>query len=298
MGGETSLGEIGAALAAQCGDSVEPQPTARVRGGSIHECYRWASARGPLFVKIAERRNAPRLEAEAAGLEALAQARAIRVPKVVALGATPHRAYLALEWIDFDPGARRAGARLGEQLAQLHRCTAPSFGWHRDNTIGATPQHNGGCANWIEFFRERRLAYQLELAQQNGYRGTLARRGSQLLAQLGGLFQGYQPLASLLHGDLWGGNWGVDSHGQPVIFDPAVYYGDREADLAMTRLFGGFDAAFYHAYDNAWPLDAGAAARVSLYNLYHVLNHLNLFGGSYLHQAEVLIDTLLAEVRR
>jgi fructosamine-3-kinase len=124
----------------------------------------------------------------------------------------------------------------------------------------------------------------------------LVERGRRLCGQLDALFRGHRPLPSLLHGDLWGGNWAADESGNPVVFDPAVYFGDREADLAMTRLFGGFGRAFYDAYESAWPLEAGAELRFDLYNLYHVLNHLNLFGGGYRAQAEALIDRLLAEV--
>ncbi len=148
--------------------------------------------------------------------------------------------------------------------------------------------------DWPRFFAERRLGFQLELAARRGHGGRLVERGSRVCERVETFFDGYRPPASLLHGDLWGGNWATDASGEPMIFDPAVYYGDREADLAMTRLFGGFGRAFYSAYEHAWPLDPGAAARVSLYNLYHVLNHLNLFGGGYRAQADAMIDRLLA----
>ena len=151
-------------------------------------------------------------------------------------------------------------------------------------------------ADWVRFFREHRLRHQLELARHNGYGGVLQQRGARLLECMGALFTGYAPAPSLLHGDLWGGNWSADLTGTPVLFDPAVYYGDREADIAMTRLFGGFGRDFYAAYESAWPLADGAPERVGLYNLYHVLNHVNLFGAGYLGQARTLIDELLAEV--
>ena len=131
----------------------------------------------------------------------------------------------------------------------------------------------------------------------NGYGDDVAELGQRLSARLPDLFDGYTPEASLLHGDLWGGNWGVDVSGEPVLFDPAVYYGDREADLAMTELFGGFSREFYAAYRQAWPLDAGYSTRKKLYNLYHVLNHFNLFGGGYLSQAQGMIDALSSEIR-
>ena len=174
--------------------------------------------------------------------------------------------------------------------------TAPRFGWHRDNTIGATPQSNAWTDDWARFFAERRLGYQLDLALEQGHSGQLIERGRRLCAPLDALLLDHRPVPSLLHGDLWGGNWAADESGQPVVFDPAIYFGDREADLAMTRLFGGFGRAFYDAYQSAWPLEAGADLRFDLYNLYHVLNHLNLFGGGYRGQAETLIEQLLASV--
>jgi protein-ribulosamine 3-kinase len=286
---------IAHALGRQLGYTVESTPAARVQGGCINECVHWPSARGPLFVKLAAATQLPMLQGEAAGLEALAAAHAVRVPAVRALGEVGERAYLALEWIDFG-AARDASARLGEQLAAQHRVTAPAFGWERDNTIGSTPQRNAWCTQWVSFFRDRRLRAQLELAQRTGHTGRLQQRGAELIERMAAFFAGYSPQPSLLHGDLWGGNWGADARGNPVIFDPAVYFGDREADIAMTHLFGGFDASFHAAYRHAWPLDAGAGARTALYNLYHLLNHANLFGAAYAAQAERSIDRLLAEL--
>jgi fructosamine-3-kinase len=150
--------------------------------------------------------------------------------------------------------------------------------------------------DWIDFWRERRLGFQLDLAARNGLRGALQTQGRQLMDALPALFAHYRPAPSLLHGDLWGGNWGADAAGNPVIFDPAVYFGDREADLAMTELFGGFSRAFYDAYDAAYPLDKGYETRKTLYSLYHVLNHFNLFGGGYGGQAQRMIQQLLAQV--
>jgi fructosamine-3-kinase len=215
---------------------------------------------------------------------------------VRAVGAIVEHAFLALEWIDFTASTSAAETRLGEQLAWQHRTSARAFGWHRDNTIGSTAQPNGWHEDWVAFFRERRLRHQLELANRNGHDGLLAERGAQLLESMGAFFASHRPVPSLLHGDLWGGNWAADSAGQPVLFDPAVYFGDREADIAMTRLFGGFGNSFYTAYHATWPLDQAAGTRRALYNLYHVLNHLNLFGGGYLSQAQSMIDRLLAEL--
>lgn len=288
--------EIAAGLEASLGGRVEPNPARDVHGGCISESYRWESARGALFVKIGAGHNASAFEAEAAGLTELAEAMAVRVPRVLACGCAGAGAFLALEWVDLHPADARAQAQLGEQLAFQHRVGAPTFGWHRNNTIGSTPQPNATSTDWVAFFRDLRLRFQLDLARANGHDGRLQERGARLLELMAAFFTSYRPVPSLLHGDLWGGNFAADDGGAPVIFDPAVYFGDREADIAMTRLFGGFDHAFYTAYQSAWPLDQAAGTRRTLYNLYHVLNHLNLFGGGYREQAASMIDRLLAEL--
>jgi len=292
---DAKLNGVAEGIGAAIGVKLRPSPSGRAHGGSINECYRWESDAGPLFVKVGPAENRSTYAAEAAGLEELRQANAVRVPGVRGVGVTSATAWLALEWLQLDTSAS-ADAKLGEQLALQHRRTASSFGWHRDNTIGSTPQLNARSGSWVEFFRERRLRYQLDLAARNGHDGRLLQRVALLLERMSGFFTDYQPVASLLHGDLWGGNWATAADGRPVIFDPAVYYGDREADLAMTRLFGGFGPDFYAAYASAWPTDAGAGERRDLYNLYHVLNHLNLFGAGYLSQARALTETLLARL--
>lgn len=250
------------------------------------------------FIKCAPRAG-ELFDAEADGLRALAGCGAIRVPAVLESGELDGLSYLVMEWLSFGrkTGDARAAATLGELLARQHRHSGGQFGWQCANFIGTTPQCNSPSENWIEFYREHRLGYQLGLAAKRGHRGRLQREGERLLELLDGFFTGYSPHGSLLHGDLWGGNWDVLKHGEPVIFDPAVYYGDREADLAMTELFGGFPAAFYAAYDANYPRDPGYRVRRDLYNLYHVLNHLNLFGDGYLSQALRLIDSLVSEVR-
>jgi fructosamine-3-kinase len=238
------------------------------------------------FVKTATPRA--RLEAEVDGLAALRATRTVRVPDVVALDERG----LALERLELRPLDARSGAALGVALAALHRAPAGErFGWASDNYIGATPQHNAWCAAWHEFFREQRLRPQLQLAAANGY--PLQREGEKLLTRIDALLSGHDPKPSLLHGDLWGGNAGALPDGTPVIFDPAVYVGDREADLAMTELFGGFPAGFLAAYRDAYPLDEGYALRRELYNLYHLLNHLNLFGEGYRARCERTIARLL-----
>jgi fructosamine-3-kinase len=270
-------------------------PERSVGGGSINRCYRWLTARAPMFVKVGPVRAQAAFAAEAEGLRELHAAHAVRVPEVLGTGVVDAAAFLALEWIERGVADEACERQLGEGLAALHSVSQPRFGWRRDNTIGRTPQANDWSTDWVEFFRERRLRPQLALAAQQGFGRLLAERGERLLGALPALLGDHAPRGSLLHGDLWGGNWLASAGGEPVLFDPAVYYGDRETDLAMTALFGGFGAAFYDAYQAAAPLPAGAALRAELYNLYHVLNHANLFGGGYAPQARALIDRLLAQ---
>ncbi|HYB65882.1 MAG TPA: fructosamine kinase family protein [Steroidobacteraceae bacterium] len=283
-------------LGALAGERCASEPERRVGGGSIHGGYAWRCGPRLLFVKIGPRRDLSTFSAESAGLAALRAARTLRVPQVIACGAAGDEAFLALEWIERGAGDEHTERRLGAGLAALHRLTAPRFGFAHDNFIGRTPQANGWEADWTRFFAERRLRPQLELAVARGFGALLERDGERLLARVGALLAGHLPAASLLHGDLWGGNWLAAADGEPVILDPAVYYGDRETDLAMTRLFGGFGPSFYRAYAAAAPLPPGAELRCELYNLYHVLNHANLFGESYAHRARAMIGRLLAEL--
>jgi fructosamine-3-kinase len=269
-------------------EDAEPRP---VSGGDISAAWRLDSAAGSVFLKTGPASSYEMFAAEAEGLAELSQANAVRVPAVIAFGEQRGSAFVALEWLRFESIDRVSERRLGEQLAALHRTTKPRYGWHRDNTIGLTRQNNAWSDSWVDFYREHRLRYQLELAASNGFAGALQTEGAQLLKRLPVFFEHYTPVASLLHGDLWGGNW-ASCAGQPVIFDPAVYYGDRETDLAMTRLFGGFGKAFYAAYESSWPLQPGHQQRSDLYQLYHVLNHLNLFGSAYLGRALALIEGL------
>jgi len=268
---------------------AEPRP---VGGGDISAAWRLDSDDGPVFLKTGPSSSAEMFFAEAEGLSELGAANAVRVPAVLAADIVRDTAFIAIEWLEFERASAASERLLGEQLAAMHRVTKQQFGWHRDNTIGLTPQHNTWSQDWVAFFREHRLGYQFELAASNGFRGELQELGSRLLKRLPVFFEDYEPVASLLHGDLWGGNWAT-SAGSPVIFDPAVYYGDRETDLAMTRLFGGFGRRFYAAYEASWPLEPGHGARQHLYQLYHVLNHLNLFGSGYHGRAMALMRELL-----
>lgn len=275
--------------------SLDNCHTSMLSGGDINSAYQLQMADRSWFIKVNRPDLAPMFEAEAAGLKELAGLNAVRVPQVIAHGQSERYSFLVLEHIDLGRLDSQSARLFGEQLATLHRHRQPFFGWHIDNTIGSTRQYNDRHDDWVEFWRDQRLLQQLRFAAENGYRGRLQSRGEKLADKIDVFFTDYQPPPSLLHGDLWGGNAAVDAEARPVMYDPACYYGDREADIAMTELFGGFDAAFYQAYRDNYPLDSGYETRKILYNLYHIVNHLNLFGSAYLHQAESMIDRLLAE---
>lgn len=237
------------------------------------------------------------LAGEADGLEALAASGTVRVPRVLAVGGDRVRSWLVLEWLDLKSADAECEAMLGERLAALHACTGERFGWRRDNTLGGTPQVNTPDSDWPRFFAVHRLGFQLERARLTGCAASLYEAGMRLCERVNEFFAGYFPVPSLVHGDLWGGNHAATRDGEPVIFDPAVYHADREVDIAMTHLFGGFGAEFHRAYEATWPMDEGARVRRDLYNLYHVLNHFNLFGGEYEARAARMVATLLAQVR-
>lgn len=254
------------------------------------------------FRKTGSAAQLPMFAAEIEGLAALRATHAVRVPETIGAGETASgEAWLELEYLELAPLDRTSGARLGEQLAAMHRRTGleenATYGWPRDNFIGGTPQSNQSHRTWAGFFAAERLRPQLAMARRNGMARPLFEQGERLADSLGAFFLDYRPLPSLLHGDLWSGNAAQLVDGTPVIFDPAVHRGDREADLAMTELFGGFPESFYAAYRAAWPLDPGYERRKTLYNLYHVLNHFNLFGPGYLNQARRMIEWLAAELR-
>ena len=266
-----------------------PRP---VGGGDISSAWRVHADSQPVFLKTGAADSYDMFLAEAEGLRELEKAGAVRVPKVLGCVTSGNEAMLALEWIDFEIAGTDTERKLGAQLARQHRVSIDRFGWHRNNTIGSTPQENDWNDDWVSFFGDKRLAFQLDLAARNGHRGELQIDGRTLLDNLGYFFSDYWPEPSLLHGDLWGGNWAAAA-GEPVIFDPAVYYGDRESDIAMTMLFGGFGRGFYDAYEEEWPMSSGHKDRIRLYQLYHVLNHLNLFGTGYLGRAQEMIRGLL-----
>jgi protein-ribulosamine 3-kinase len=267
-----------------------------VGGGCINRAYRVENGKRRYFIKLNDASAVEMFAAEAEALLALQATATVRVPAPICWGSAGKVAYVVQEYLDLGPSTASSAALLGTRLAQLHRHTGKHYGWHRANTIGATPQINTMSDDWLCFWREQRLGYQLRLAARHGFGGSLQRKGERLLNSLGQVLADHNPPPALLHGDLWSGNHATLRDGQPVIFDPASYYGDRESDLAMTELFGGFPSRFYAAYREHYPLDSGYRVRKTLYNLYHILNHANLFGGGYAAQAEHMLDTLLSEI--
>lgn len=265
-------------------------PARRLRslgGGDIAASYCVEADAGRAFLKVGAATHP--FDAEALALAEIAATRTLRVPLVLAHGIADGAGYLLLEWIDLADDGDWSAA--GRRLAALHESVRPAYGWSRDNSIGASPQSNARDADWARFYRERRLRPQFALARANRL-PQLASLEAQACRASDRLLAGHAPPASLLHGDLWRGNLAFDRSGQPVIFDPATYCGDAEADVAMARLFGGFPPRFFATYEESRPPAAGAANRLPLYQLYHVLNHANLFGGGYVGQAMALIERL------
>lgn len=284
---------LAAAVSRATGTGFRIARASPVGGGCIHQGFALEGPDGArYFAKLNDARLAPAFAAEADGLLALAAA-GMRVPKPIAQGEAAARAFLVLEYLALGEGSDAAHRELGRRLARQHASRGPHYGWARDNYIGLTPQANAPCAAWAEFWQTRRLVPQLALARANGHDGRLQALGAQVLDAVPRLLAGHDAPPALLHGDLWSGNAAFLRNGTPVVFDPAVYYGDPEADLALTELFGGFPESFYEGYREVRAIAAGYRLRRVLYNLYHVLNHLNLFGGGYLPQAERMMARLL-----
>jgi len=275
-------------------------------GGCINQCAEVRTAVGRYFLKSNPGADHRFFAAEADGLAALAGSGGVRTPAVLARSGAERddspEAWLLLEWIDNQGGAMADWARLGRELAALHRSAVqtPAYGWHDDNLIGSLPQRNTWFADWPAFWARERI---FPLAEQLREAGKLSGRHFGIIERavhsLAGLLG---PAAaadgrSLLHGDLWSGNVVFDSRGAPVLVDPAVYIGHREVDLAMTRLFGGFPRSFYRAYDDAWPPAPGRETRLAAYQLYPLLVHARLFGGGYVSSAVAAAESVLAAAR-
>ncbi len=322
--------QIATHISEATGETFEINNRRSVSGGCINQGYAVIGNTGTYFVKINKASLLQMFEAEALGLKQFLETETIRVPKPICFGTAGECAYIVMEWLEFGgSGNSQAWEEMGRQLAAMHQANPPQpkeklkvdtlkvfreagpspssnlplrgtlreqpsnlqgwFGWDLNNTIGSTPQINTWTSDWVEFFVEYRLGYQFQLARRRG--GHFPQQ-EQLMAVVPKLLD-HQPKPSLVHGDLWGGNAAITKLGEPVILDPATYVGDREVDIAMTELFGGFPAAFYRGYNEVWSLDKGYKQRKTLYNLYHILNHFNLFGGGYGSQANRMIEQIL-----
>lgn len=273
-----------------------------VAGGSINSCYKLLTNQAQYFLKLNRYDNYAMFEAEAAGLEAIRQSDAILTPEVVTMGRVKNGsgpgeyAYLVLQFFEFQRCSNNGFDNLAAGLVKLHRFSNKNFGFPENNYIGASIQPNHWHSSWVSFWQQQRLGFQIELAKTNELANEVIHKLEKLNESIADFFVAYQVKPSLLHGDLWSGNVAQVRGDVSVIFDPAVYFGDREADIAMTELFGGFDKRFYEVYQALWPLDQAYPVRKKLYNLYHLLNHFNLFGSGYsasLHNdAEFLLSQL------
>ena len=283
--------EIAQAIGDRTGTEFAIANTRSVGGGCINQGYRISSSDTAYFVKLNDASQMEMFAAEALGLKQMHATQTITVPQPICWGVTSNSSYIVLQWLELGGGNNNSWAEMGRQLAAMHReGTSNHFGWDRNNTIGSTPQINTWMDSWADFFAEQRIGYQLRLAERRG--GSFLDTNL-VIDAIKNKLADRQPEVSLVHGDLWSGNAAITRDGSPTIFDPATYYGDRETDLAMTELFGGYPAAFYNGYNEAWQLDSGYRQRKSIYNLYHVLNHFNLFGGGYGNQAQRIIQQIV-----
>lgn len=276
------------------GDTGSLQRTRPVGGGCINNALRLETERHSYLLKWNDTPLPDMFLVEARGLELMQATAAVRVPTVLqaANASEQHPAYILLEWLEgsVSPTSPQAQATLGRQLATMHRASADAYGLDHDNYLGSMPQYNGWYTDWVTFYRERRLRPQLELARQHGHLTAARQRGlERIMERLDTWLGGVERQPALIHGDLWGGNVIAGPDGNPALIDPAASYGDREAELAYTELFGGFRPAFYQAYEETWPTAPGRAERRDIYNLYHLVNHLNHFGESYGPQVDAII---------
>lgn len=261
-----------------------------VHGGDINHSYCLYSDGAKYFLKVNDEHRYPHMFGrEAQGLNALRSNSSIKIPAVVKQGSVSGSQYLLLEWIEKDEQySSKMWFGFGEQLAHMHKIKQPNFGWPEDNYIGSLVQLNGEYADWHTFYAERRIMpLVMKLVDAQVFTNADVHAAEKLCNNLPGLFPSEPP--SLLHGDLWSGNFLV-SNGQPVIFDPAVYCGHREMDIGMTALFGGFNIRFYESYEEIYPLAPGWQRRLPLTQLYPLLVHAVLFGGSYVAQVRKIID--------
>lgn len=273
--------------------SVRSEGFVPASGGCINHGGEWITDKGSFFIKWNEKTRYPEMfAAEAEGLKLLHSKKCIHIPEVLIVDAINDVQFIVMEFIRSGRKKNYYSKQLGEQLAALHKKTNEFFGLNYDNYIGSLPQHNAKKKTWFDFFITQRLEIQLTLAEKNNLVTSVLQKNFELLyKKLPELLPVETP--ALLHGDLWSGNLMVDENGEPCLIDPAVYYGHREAELAFSTLFGGFETEFYDAYNSAFPLQAGFETRIDLYNLYPLLVHANLFGGGYIHQVTRIVQKVL-----
>ncbi|HYC84786.1 MAG TPA: fructosamine kinase family protein [Chryseosolibacter sp.] len=259
-------------------------------GGCINEAGKLVTTRGVYFLKWNDLDRFPEMLAtERAGLDLLAASNSFKIPEVICTGVTASHQFMLMELIVPSTKSPLFWNRFGELLATLHKCTSSQYGLDHDNYIGSLPQRNKPNQSWVMFFIQQRLQAQLDLyVGRRDLRADVRRAFDKLFAKLPDLLVTERP--TLLHGDLWSGNLMVDAAGLPCVIDPAVYYGNREVDIAMTHLFGGFDKSFLDSYHATFPLEEGFDDRLQLYNLYPLLVHVNLFGDSYLSQVVSILN--------
>lgn len=281
------LAALQSSLAQALGQAVSIRSHRPVAGGCIHRAHALDTDRGPFFVKFGDRPALPMLEAEVQGLEALARAATLGVASPLATGMSGDHAFLLLHWLPTEPRSGAFWEDFGRGLAGIHRCSGPSFGWEHDNFIGRLPQPNGRHPAFAGLLAARLLAQATRAQQGPDWSPALQRQLERFCAGLADWIPVEPP--SLVHGDLWQGNFICSHHGQAFLIDPAVHLGHREAELAFMHLFGGFDRRLFQAYDEAMPLQPGWQARIPRYNLYPLMVHLNLFGPSYLPDIQQIL---------
>jgi fructosamine-3-kinase len=280
---------IGQQISQQIQQKFNCDEVRQVTSGDSHRAFTVSDGKQHFFIKINEKLHLANFNGEVEGLEHLTSTELFKIPKVICTGTVSDHSFLVLEYIQIESGTKDNWFQFGQNLAQLHKNhTQKMYGWQEDNFIGLTVQPNCWQNNWSVFFSEQRIGFILQLLLEKGHDLADIDR---VVNTVKSLLKGHHPKASMLHGDLWQGNTGFHK-GQPVLYDPAFYFGDRETDLAMSELFGRFPDPFYQGYSDKWPIDADYLFRKPVYQLYHVLNHALLFGGHYLNSARSTLKNL------
>lgn len=260
-----------------------------INAGDSHKAFKVSDGKQRFFVKTNTKVCLTHFDAESEGLSHLGSTSLFKVPKIICSGVVSDHSFLVLEYISMSQGEQKDWFKFGQILAEQHKThTQNMYGWQDDNYIGLTPQSNRWQKKWSQFFSEQRIGYMLQLLAEKGLNFADIDKVVNTIIRL---LEGHNPDSSMLHGDLWQGNTGFYKH-QPVLFDPAFYFGDRETDIAMTELFGRFPESFYQGYTDQWPLDDNYQYRKPVYQLFHVLNHALLFGGHYIDSAKLTLKNL------